>query len=57
VFTVLQDTLARSTEFWRALLGGVILLLVLLAPQGLVGLVQRAQSWLSWRHPSRGRAG
>jgi branched-chain amino acid transport system permease protein len=57
VFTVLQDTLARSTEFWRALLGGVILLLVLLAPQGLVGLVQRVQSWLAWRHPSRGRAG
>jgi hypothetical protein len=41
VFTTLQDTLARSTEFWRALLGGVILLLVLLAPQGLAGLVQQ----------------
>jgi branched-chain amino acid transport system permease protein len=37
VFTVLQDTLARSTEYWRALLGGVMLVLVLAMPQGLAG--------------------
>ena len=37
VFTGLQDSIARSTEYWRALLGGVMLLLVLLFPQGLVG--------------------
>jgi branched-chain amino acid transport system permease protein len=41
VFTTLQDTLARSTEFWRALLGGAILVLVLVLPQGLVGLARR----------------
>ncbi len=55
VFTTLQDTLARSTEFWRALLGGVILLLVLLAPQGLVGLARLGQAWLALRHLARGR--
>jgi branched-chain amino acid transport system permease protein len=27
----------RSTEYWRALLGGVILLLVLVFPAGIVG--------------------
>lgn len=36
-FTVLQDTLARSTDYWRALLGGVILLLVLVFPHGMAG--------------------
>ena len=37
VFAVLQDTIMRSTEYWRALLGGVILLLVLVFPSGIVG--------------------
>ncbi len=37
VFTVLQDTVIRQTEYWRAVLGGIILLLVLVAPQGIVG--------------------
>jgi ABC-type branched-subunit amino acid transport system permease subunit len=37
VFAVLQDTIMRSTEYWRALLGGVILLLVLAFPAGIVG--------------------
>ena len=37
VFTWLRDTLARETEFWRAVLGLVILLIVLAFPQGLVG--------------------
>ena len=37
VFTWLQDLLARETEYWRALLGGIILLLVLAFPQGIVG--------------------
>jgi len=39
-FTWLQDTVARSTEYWRAMLGGIILLLVLAFPQGLAGFVQ-----------------
>ena len=36
-FTLLQDTIMRQTEFWRALLGAIILALVLLFPSGLVG--------------------
>lgn len=37
VFAVLQDTIMRQTEYWRALLGGIILLLVLAFPSGIVG--------------------
>lgn len=37
VFALLQDSVMRSTEYWRALLGGVILLLVLAFPAGIVG--------------------
>ncbi|MDD2544664.1 MAG: ABC transporter permease [Burkholderiaceae bacterium] len=40
VFTLLHDSLARQTDYWRALLGGTILLLVLLFPQGLAGFAQ-----------------
>ena len=36
-FTVLQDTLARSTDYWRAVLGSVMLLLVLVFPHGIAG--------------------
>ncbi len=42
VFTWLQDTVARSTDYWRALLGGVILLLVLAFPMGMVGFLRDA---------------
>ena len=55
VFTTLQDTLARSTEFWRALLGGTILMLVLVLPQGLVGLARRWPSRWSIRAGAHGR--
>jgi ABC-type branched-subunit amino acid transport system permease subunit len=37
VFTVLQDTVMRQTEYWRALLGAIILVLVLAFPQGIAG--------------------
>lgn len=40
-FTWLHDTVARSTDYWRALLGAIILLLVLLFPQGIVGTIKR----------------
>jgi branched-chain amino acid transport system permease protein len=40
-FTWLQDSIARSTDYWRAVLGGTILLLVLAFPQGLAGFVQQ----------------
>jgi len=38
-FTWLQDTVARNTDYWRALLGGIILLLVLVFPQGIAGFI------------------
>ena len=37
VFATLQDTVMRQTEYWRALLGGIILVLVLAFPQGIAG--------------------
>jgi branched-chain amino acid transport system permease protein len=39
VFAWLQDTVMRQTEYWRALLGGIILLLVLAFPQGIAGAI------------------
>ena len=40
-FTWLHDTVARNTDYWRAMLGGIILLLVLLFPQGIAGFAQQ----------------
>ena len=40
-FTWLHDTVARNTDYWRALLGGIILLLVLLFPQGIAGFAKQ----------------
>ena len=37
VFTWLHDTVARNTEYWRALMGATMLVLVLLFPQGIAG--------------------
>ena len=39
VFTTLQDTVMRETQYWRAMLGGIILLLVLAFPAGIVGAI------------------
>ena len=41
VFTWLQDVIARETDYWRALLGAVILALVLLFPAGIAGFSNR----------------
>ena len=40
-FTWLHDTVARNTEYWRAMLGAIILLLVLLFPEGIAGAARR----------------
>jgi ABC-type branched-subunit amino acid transport system permease subunit len=37
MFATLQDMVMRQTDYWRALLGCIILLLVLAFPQGIVG--------------------
>ena len=39
LFTWLQDAVAREIDYWRAVLGGVILALVLLFPQGIAGFI------------------
>ncbi|WP_284336124.1 ABC transporter permease [Comamonas sp. NoAH] len=39
-FTWLHDTVARNTDYWRAMMGGTMLLLVMLFPQGIAGLGQ-----------------
>lgn len=45
-FNVLQDYVMRATEYWRALFGGIILLLVLVFPQGIAGFCRQvAQGW------------
>ena len=41
VFAILQDTVMRQTEYWRALLGIIILVLVLAFPQGIAGAIVR----------------
>ncbi|QQE09090.1 ABC transporter permease [Cupriavidus sp. ISTL7] len=41
VFTWLHDTIARETEYWRALLGATMLLLVILFPAGIVGSLRK----------------
>ena len=40
-FTWLHDTVARNTDYWRAMLGAIILILVLLFPQGIAGGIQQ----------------
>ena len=40
-FTWLQDTLTRATEYWRAVLGTAILVIVLVFPMGIGGALQR----------------
>jgi len=45
-YALLQDTIMRQTEFWRALLGAIILVLVLAFPRGIAGAV-------TWRHAPR----
>ena len=45
-FTWLSDTLARGTEYWRAVLGAVILIIVIAFPAGIGGAMQH---WLARR--------
>jgi ABC-type branched-subunit amino acid transport system permease subunit len=41
VFSVLEDLVRRQTEYWHALLGGIILVLVLAFPLGIAGSLAR----------------
>ena len=55
-FTWLQDTVARNTDYWRAMLGGVILLLVLLFPLGIAGLSSQQAASIARREARRSRS-
>ena len=48
-FTWLHDVIARNTDYWRAALGGVILLLVLIFPQGIAGYGAQLMAWAKQR--------
>lgn len=39
-FTWLQDMIARNTEYWRAVLGCTILVIVIAFPQGIAGFIK-----------------
>jgi branched-chain amino acid transport system permease protein len=57
VFSVLQDSIMRATDYWRAVFGGVILVLVLVFPQGIAGFFQQVgQWWRVWRASAANRA-
>jgi branched-chain amino acid transport system permease protein len=45
VFTLLQDTLSSFT-YWRLGLGIIIILIVILSPQGIVGFGSQVAHWL-----------
>jgi branched-chain amino acid transport system permease protein len=47
--------LARSTDYWRAVLGGSMLLMVLVFPQGIAGSVQALWLRVSSAHASEKR--
>ena len=54
-FTWLHDTVARNTDYWRAMLGAIILILVLLFPQGIAGFAKQLFDKLK-RKPTAGEA-
>jgi branched-chain amino acid transport system permease protein len=47
VFAVLQDMVMRQTQYWHALLGGIILVLVVAFPAGVAGTALRLSA--RWR--------
>jgi branched-chain amino acid transport system permease protein len=49
LLVLLQDAIARHTEFWRAILGITILVLALLFPSGIVGSIKRIVAHRSLR--------
>lgn len=56
VFTWLHDTVARNTDYWRAMMGGIILMLVLLFPQGISGFAQQLQALLASKKKAQVKA-
>lgn len=48
VFTWLQDEIARNTEYWRAILGLAILVIVLAFPMGIAGFIKQVTTRMGW---------
>ena len=48
IFTWLQDEIARNTEYWRAILGLTILVIVLAFPQGIAGSIKQGARRMGW---------
>ena len=46
VFTWLHDAVARETDYWKAVLGMIILFIVLLFPAGIVGTLSHFWQWI-----------
>jgi branched-chain amino acid transport system permease protein len=40
IFVFLQDALAAATQYWRFVLGAILVMMIIFAPGGLAGLVQ-----------------
>ena len=53
VLTVVQDWLSRF-EYWRLLLGILIIFIVILAPDGIAGFGRRIARQLGWADPPEG---
>lgn len=56
VFNVLQDYIINATDYWHAVFGGIILLLVMAFPQGIVGFARHATEQWKARRGNRGAA-
>lgn len=51
IFTWLHDSVARETDYWKAVLGMIILLIVLLFPAGIVGTLSHLWQWIQHHVP------
>ena len=47
VFLLLEELLSQFTEYWALIMGPLLLLIVLFARGGIMGLLGRLQPWLS----------
>jgi branched-chain amino acid transport system permease protein len=56
IYTLGQQELVQQTEYWKFVLGAILLAIVLVRPDGLAGVVSSTWSWLRRRLPAAGRA-
>jgi branched-chain amino acid transport system permease protein len=50
VYTVLDTIITKYTDYWQAVLGGILVLLVMAFPQGLLGFLHGRESRTRVRH-------